>query len=250
MKILVPVKRVVDYNVKVRVKADGSGVELANVKMSMNPFDEIAVEEAIRLKEKGFATGEIVAVSIGPDKAAETIRTALAMGADRGILVKTDDHVEPLAVAKMLKALIEVEKPDLVIMGKQAIDDDSNQTGQMLAALLGWPQGTFASNVAVAGGKVSVTREVDGGLQTVELSLPAVVTTDLRLNEPRYASLPNIMKAKKKPIDEKTPADLGVSTAPRLKVVKTAEPSSRKAGVKVGSVGELVQKLKNEAGVI
>jgi electron transfer flavoprotein beta subunit len=250
MKILVPVKRVVDYNVKVRVKADGSGVELANVKMSMNPFDEIAVEEAIRLKEKGFATGEIVAVSIGPDKAAETIRTALAMGADRGILVKTDDHVEPLAVAKMLKALIEVEKPDLVIMGKQAIDDDSNQTGQMLAALLGWPQGTFASNVAVAGGKVSVTREVDGGLQTVELSLPAVVTTDLRLNEPRYASLPNIMKAKKKPIDEKTPADLGVSTAPRLKVVKTAEPSSRKAGVKVGTVGELVQKLKNEAGVI
>ncbi len=250
MKILVPVKRVVDYNVKVRVKADGSGVELANVKMSMNPFDEIAVEEAIRLKEKGVATGDIVAVSIGPDKAAETIRTALAMGADRGILVKTDDHVEPLAVAKMLKALIEVEKPDLVIMGKQAIDDDSNQTGQMLAALMGWPQGTFASNVAVAGGKVAVTREVDGGLQTVELSLPAVVTTDLRLNEPRYASLPNIMKAKKKPIDEKTPADLGVSTAPRLKVVKTTEPSSRKAGVKVGSVGELVQKLKNEAGVI
>jgi len=250
MKILVPVKRVVDYNVKVRVKADGSGVELANVKMSMNPFDEIAVEEAIRLKEKGVATGDIVAVSIGPDKAAETIRTALAMGADRGILVKTDDHVEPLAVAKMLKALIEVEKPDLVIMGKQAIDDDSNQTGQMLAALLGWPQGTFASNVAVAGGKVAVTREVDGGLQTVELSLPAVVTTDLRLNEPRYASLPNIMKAKKKPIDEKTPADLGVSTAPRLKVVKTTEPSSRKAGIKVGSVGELVQKLKNEAGVI
>jgi len=250
MKILVPVKRVVDYNVKVRVKADGSGVELANVKMSMNPFDEIAVEEAIRLKEKGVATGDIVAVSIGPDKAAETIRTALAMGADRGILVKTDDHVEPLAVAKMLKALIEVEKPDLVIMGKQAIDDDSNQTGQMLAALLGWPQGTFASNVAVAGGKVAVTREVDGGLQTVELSLPAVVTTDLRLNEPRYASLPNIMKAKKKPIDEKTPADLGVSTAPRLKVVKTTEPSSRKAGIKVGSVGELVQKLTNEAGVI
>jgi electron transfer flavoprotein beta subunit len=250
MKVLVPVKRVVDYNVKVRVKADGSGVELANVKMSMNPFDEIAVEEAIRLKEKGVATGEIVAVSIGPDKAAETIRTALAMGADRGILVKTDDAVEPLAVAKMLKEIVEAEKPDLVVMGKQAIDDDSNQTGQMLAALLGWPQGTFASKVEIAGGKARVTREVDGGLQTVELSLPAIVTTDLRLNEPRYASLPNIMKAKKKPIDEKTPESLGVSTAPRLKVVKTAEPSSRKAGVKVGSVADLVGKLKNEAGVI
>ena len=250
MKVLVPVKRVVDYNVKVRVKADGTGVELANVKMSMNPFDEIAVEEAIRLKEKGVATGDIVAVSIGPDKAAETIRTALAMGADRGILVKTDDHVEPLAVAKILKAIVEAEKPDLVVMGKQAIDDDSNQTGQMLAALLGWPQGTFASKVVVAGGKVAVTREVDGGLQTVELALPAIVTTDLRLNEPRYASLPNIMKAKKKPIEEKTPADFGVSTAPRLKVVKTSEPSSRKAGVKVGSVAELVSKLRNEAGVL
>jgi electron transfer flavoprotein beta subunit len=250
MKILVPVKRVVDYNVKIRVKADGSGVELANVKMSMNPFDEIAVEEAIRLKEKGVATGDIVAVSIGPDKAAETIRTALAMGADRGILVKTDAVVEPLAVAKILKAIVEAEKPDLVVLGKQAIDDDCNQTGQMLAALLGWPQGTFASKVEVAGGAVNVTREVDGGLQTVKLNLPAIVTTDLRLNEPRYASLPNIMKAKKKPLDEKTPGDYGVDVAPRLQVMKTAEPAARKAGGKVGSVAELVSKLKNEAGVL
>jgi electron transfer flavoprotein beta subunit len=250
MKILVPVKRVVDYNVKIRVKGDGSGVELANVKMSMNPFDEIAVEEAIRLKEKGVASGDIVAVSIGPDKAAEVIRTALAMGADRGILVKTDQTLEPLAVAKILKGIVEAEKADLVILGKQAIDDDCNQTGQMLAALLGWPQGTFASKVEIAGGEALVTREVDGGLQIVKLTLPAIVTTDLRLNEPRYASLPNIMKAKKKPLEEKTPADFGVDTAPRLKVLKTAEPPVRKAGGKVGSVAELVAKLKNEAGVI
>ncbi len=250
MKILVPVKRVVDYNVKIRVKADGSGVELANIKMSMNPFDEIAIEEAIRLKEKGFAKGEIVAVSIGPDKAAETIRTALAMGADRGILVKTDAVSEPLAVAKILKAIAEVEKPDLIILGKQAIDDDCNQTGQMLAALLGWAQGTFASKVEISGSDLSVTREVDGGLQTVKLTLPAIVTTDLRLNEPRYASLPNIMKAKKKPLDEKTPADFGVDMAPRLKVLKTTEPPQRKAGGKVGSVAELVAKLKDEAGVL
>lgn len=249
MKVLVPVKRVVDFNVKVRVKADGSGVELANVKMSMNPFDEIAVEEAIRLKEKGAAT-EIVAVSIGPQQAAETIRTALAMGADRGILVKTDGVTEPLAVAKILKGVVEEEKPGLVIMGKQAIDDDCNQTGQMLAALLGWPQGTFASKLTVEGSDVSVTREVDGGLQTVKLKGPAIITTDLRLNEPRYASLPNIMKAKKKPIADKTPADYGVDTAPRLEVVKTTEPSGRKAGVKVKSVAELVEKLKNEAGVL
>jgi electron transfer flavoprotein beta subunit len=249
MKVLVPVKRVVDFNVKVRVKADGSGVELANVKMSMNPFDEIAVEEAIRLKEKGAAT-EIVAVSIGPQQAAETIRTALAMGADRGILVKTDGVTEPLAVAKILKGVVEEEKPGLVIMGKQAIDDDCNQTGQMLAALLGWPQGTFASKLTIEGSDVSVTREVDGGLQTVKLKGPAIITTDLRLNEPRYASLPNIMKAKKKPIADKTPADYGVDTAPRLEVVKTSEPSGRKAGVKVKSVGELVEKLKNEAGVL
>ncbi|MHB2169463.1 electron transfer flavoprotein subunit beta/FixA family protein [Alsobacter sp. R-9] len=248
MKILVPVKRVVDYNVKIRVKADGSGVELANVKMSMNPFDEIAVEEAIRLKEAGKAT-EIVAVSIGPAQAAETIRTALAMGADRGVLVKTDGVVEPLAVAKILKGVVEAEQPGLVILGKQAIDDDCNQTGQMLAALLGWPQGTFASKVEL-GDTATVTREIDGGLQTVELKLPAIVTTDLRLNEPRYASLPNIMKAKKKPIDEKTPADYGVDVSPRLKVLKTAEPAGRKAGVKVGSVAELVGKLKNEAGVL
>jgi electron transfer flavoprotein beta subunit len=250
MKILVPVKRVVDYNVKIRVKADGTGVELANVKMSMNPFDEIAVEEALRLKEKGAATGEIVAVSIGPDKAAETIRTALAMGADRGVLVKTDAAVEPLAVAKLLQALVAEEKPDLVILGKQAIDDDCNQTGQMLAALLGWPQGTFASKIEIAGGEAEVTREVDGGLQTVRLKLPAVVTTDLRLNEPRYASLPNIMKAKKKPLAEKTPTDLGVDVAPRLKVLKTAEPPTRKAGGKVASVAELLGKLRNEAGVL
>lgn len=250
MKILVPVKRVVDYNVKIRVKADGSGVELANIKMSMNPFDEIAVEEAIRLKEKGVAKGEIVAVSIGPDKAAETIRTALAMGADRGILVKTDQLVEPLAVAKLLKAVAEAEKPDLIILGKQAIDDDCNQTGQMLAALLGWAQGTFASKLEVEGSELKVTREVDGGLQTVKFKLPAIVTTDLRLNEPRYASLPNIMKAKKKPLDEKAPGDLGVDIAPRLNVLKTAEPPVRKAGGKVASVAELVSKLKTEAGVL
>jgi electron transfer flavoprotein beta subunit len=249
MKILVPVKRVVDYNVKIRVKPDGSGVDLANVKMSMNPFDEIAVEEAIRLKEAGKAT-EIVAVSIGPQQASETIRTALAMGADRGILVKTDTTVEPLAVAKILKALVEAEKPGLVILGKQAIDDDSNQTGQMLAALLGWPQGTFASKLAIDDDAILVTREVDGGLQTVKLKSPAIVTTDLRLNEPRYASLPNIMKAKKKPIDEKAPGDVGVDISPRLEVLKTVDPPGRKAGVKVGSVAELVAKLKNEAGIL
>jgi electron transfer flavoprotein beta subunit len=249
MKILVPVKRVVDYNVKIRVKADGSGVDLANVKMSMNPFDEIAVEEAIRLKEAGKAS-EIIAVSVGPQQAQETIRTALAMGADRGILVKTDDLTEPLTVAKILKGIAEAEGVQLVICGKQAIDDDANQTGQMLSALLGWSQGTFASKVSPEGGTLSVTREVDGGLQTVELKMPAVVTTDLRLNQPRYASLPNIMKAKKKPLDEKTPADYGVDTAPRLKVLKTVEPSGRKAGVKVKSVAELVDKLKNEAGVL
>jgi electron transfer flavoprotein beta subunit len=249
MKILVPVKRVIDFNVKVRVKSDGSGVELANVKMSMNPFDEIAVEEAIRLKEAGKAT-EIVCVSIGPAQAAETIRTGLAMGADRGILVKTDATVEPLAVAKILKAIVDEEKPGLVIMGKQAIDDDSNQTGQMLAALLNWPQGTFASKLVIEGSDILVTREVDGGLQTVKLKGPAIVTTDLRLNEPRYASLPNIMKAKKKPIDEKTPETYGVDIKPRLEILKTVEPGGRKAGVKVGSVAELVEKLKNEAGVL
>jgi electron transfer flavoprotein beta subunit len=249
MKILVPVKRVVDYNVKIRVKPDGSGVELANVKMSMNPFDEIAVEEAIRLKEQGKAT-EIVAVSIGPAQAAETIRTALAMGADRGILVKTDQPVEPLSVAKLLRKVVEQESPQLVILGKQAIDDDSNQTGQMLAALLGSPQGTFASQVALGDGTVDVTREVDGGLQTVGLKLPAIVTTDLRLNEPRYASLPNIMKAKKKPLDETSPEALGVEVASRLKVLKTVEPGGRKAGVKVANAAELVNKLKTEAGVL
>jgi electron transfer flavoprotein beta subunit len=249
MKILVPVKRVVDYNVKIRVKSDGSGIELANVKMSMNPFDEIAVEEALRLKEAGKAT-EIVVVSIGPAQAAETIRTGLAMGADRGILVKHDGTVEPLAVAKILKAVVEVEAPGLVIMGKQAIDDDCNQTGQMLAALLGWGQGAFASKVELSENSVDVTREVDGGLQTVGLKLPAVVTTDLRLNEPRYASLPNIMKAKKKPIDEKTPADFGVDVTPRLTVLKTSEPAGRKAGVKVADVAELVLKLKSEAGIL
>jgi electron transfer flavoprotein beta subunit len=249
MKILVPVKRAVDKDVKIRVKTDGSGVELANVKMSMNPFDEIAVEEALRLKEAGKAS-EIVAVSIGTAQAAETIRTALAMGADRGILVKAEGTVEPLAVAKILKAIASAEQPGLVIMGKQAIDDDSNQTGQMLAALLGWPQGTFASKVTLDGEALMVTREVDGGLQTVKLKLPAIVTTDLRLNEPRYASLPNIMKAKKKPIDEKTAADYGVDVKPRLEVVKTTEPPVRKAGVKVKSVAELVDKLKNEAGAI
>jgi electron transfer flavoprotein beta subunit len=249
MKVLVAVKRVVDYNVKIRVRPDGSGVELANVKMSMNPFDEIAVEEALRLREAGQAS-EIVAVSIGPAQAAETIRTALAMGADRGILVRTEQAVEPLAVAKILKGVVEQEQPGLVILGKQAIDDDMNATGQMLAALLGWPQGTFASKVALADGGVDVTREVDGGLQTVSLRLPAVVTTDLRLNEPRYASLPNIMKAKKKPIDEKTPADYGVDIAPRLKVLATTEPAARQAGARVGSVAELVSKLKTEAGVL
>jgi len=249
MKILVPVKRVVDYNVKIRVKPDGSGVELANVKMSMNPFDEIAVEEALRQKEAGKAS-EVIAVSIGPAQAAETLRTALAMGADRGILVKTDAIVEPLAVAKILKGVIALEQPGLVILGKQAIDDDCNQTGQMLGALTGWGQGSFASKVVISDGSAQVTREVDGGLQTVELKLPAIVTTDLRLNEPRYASLPNIMKAKKKPIDEKSPADFGVDVTPRLKVLKTVEPSGRKAGLKVKSVAELVAKLKDEAGVI
>ena len=249
MKLLVPVKRAIDKDVKIRVKADGSGVELGNVKMSMNPFDEIAVEEAIRLKEAGKAT-EIVAVSIGTAQAAETIRTALAMGADRGILVKVDGIVEPLAVAKILKGVVEAEQPGLVILGKQAIDDDCNQTGQMLAALLGWPQGTFASKVVIDGDAVVVTREVDGGLQTVRLKTPAIVTTDLRLNEPRYASLPNIMKAKKKPIADKTPADYGVDTAPRLEVLKTTEPPVRKAGAKVGSVAELISKLKNEAGIL
>src|SRR3712207_3537308 len=246
MKILVPVKRVVDYNVKIRVKADGSGVKTANVKMSMNPFDEIAVEEAIRLKEAGKAT-EIVAVSLGAQACQETLRTALAMGADRAILVLTEAELQPLAVAKALKALVEKEQPQLVILGKQAIDDDCNQTGQMLAALLDWPQGTFASKVVPGDGTVTVTREIDGGLETVELTLPAVVTADLRLNEPRYASLPNIMKAKKKPIDTLTPEALGVDVAPRLKTLKTVEPGGRKAGVKVGSVGELVQKLKVEA---
>jgi electron transfer flavoprotein beta subunit len=249
MKILVPVKRVVDYNVKVRVKADGSGVETANVKMSMNPFDEIAVEEAVRLKEKG-AAAEIVAVSIGPAAAAEQIRTALAMGADRGILVEHDGTVEPLAVAKLLKALVGREEPRLIIMGKQAIDDDMNATGQMLAALLGWAQGTFASKVAVAGEEVQVTREVDGGLETLGLALPAIVTADLRLNEPRYASLPNIMKARKKPIETVKPADLSVDPAPRLTVVKVEEPPRRQAGQKVASVAELVAKLRDEAKVI
>ncbi|MFN4141009.1 electron transfer flavoprotein subunit beta/FixA family protein [Aestuariivirga sp.] len=248
MKVLVAVKRVVDYNVKIRVKADGSGVELANVKMSMNPFDEIGVEEAVRLKESGKAT-EVVAVSIGPAQAQETLRTALAMGADRAILVKTDDLVEPLAVAKVLKGVVESEKPEIVILGKQAIDDDCNQTGQMLAALLGWPQATFTSKLEPGAGEAQITREIDGGLQMLKVKLPAVVTTDLRLNQPRYASLPNIMKAKKKPLDEKTPADYGVDTAPRLKVVKTEEPPKRQAGIKVGSPAELVAKLK-EAGAI
>ncbi|MGY3236210.1 electron transfer flavoprotein beta subunit [Bradyrhizobium sp. USDA 4472] len=249
MKVLVPVKRVVDYNVKVRVKGDGSGVELANVKMSMNPFDEIAVEEALRLKEAGKAT-EVVVVSIGPAQASETIRTGLAMGADRGILVKAEGTVEPLAVAKILKKVADEEQPGLIILGKQAIDDDSNQTGQMLAALLGWSQATFASKLEVDGSDFKVTREVDGGLQTVKLKGPAIVTTDLRLNEPRYASLPNIMKAKKKPIAEKTVADYGVDVAARLEVLKTTEPAGRKAGVKVKDVAELVSKLKNEAGVL
>jgi electron transfer flavoprotein beta subunit len=252
MKVLVPVKRVIDYNVKVRVKADGSGVDLANVKMSMNPFDEIAVEEAIRLKEAGKAD-EIVAVSVGVKQAQETLRTALAMGADRAILVVAADDVhqdiEPLAVAKILKAIVDEEKPGLVLCGKQAIDNDMNATGQMLAALLGWSQATFASEVSVDGDKATVTREVDGGLQTISVAMPAVITVDLRLNEPRYASLPNIMKAKKKPLDEKTAADLGVDVTPRLTVLKTAEPAARAAGIKVGSVDELVTKLK-DAGVV
>jgi len=243
MKILVPVKRVIDYNVKPRVKADGSGVDLANVKMSMNPFDEIAVEEALRLREKGVAT-EVIVVSIGPAKATETLRTGLAMGADRAIHVATEDEVEPLAVAKILKAIADAEAPGLVILGKQAIDDDSNQTGQMLAALMGRPQGTFANAITVEGDRVVVKREVDGGLETVSLALPAIVTTDLRLNEPRYASLPNIMKAKSKPMDAKTPADYGLDTAPRLKTLKVTEPPVRQAGVKVADVDELVAKMK------
>ena len=248
MKVLVAVKRVVDYNVKIRVKADGSGVELANVKMSMNPFDEIGVEEAVRLKESGKAT-EVVAVSIGPAQAQETLRTALAMGADRAILIKTDELVEPLSVAKLLKGVVDAEKPEIVILGKQAIDDDCNQTGQMLAALLGWAQATFTSKLEPGAGEAAITREIDGGLQMLKVKLPAVVTTDLRLNQPRYASLPNIMKAKKKPLDEKTPADYGVDVSPRLKVVKTEEPPKRQAGIKVGSPAELVAKLK-EAGAL
>jgi electron transfer flavoprotein beta subunit len=249
MKVLVPVKRVVDYNVKVRVKPDGSGVDLANVKMSMNPFDEIAVEEALRLREAGKAS-TVVAVSIGPAQAVDTIRSALSMGADEGILVESDGPLEPLAVAKLLKAIVDAEQPGLVILGKQAIDDDCNQTGQMLAALLGWGQGTFASKIVIDDKTVDVTREVDGGLQTVTLNLPAIVTTDLRLNEPRYPTLPNIMKAKKKTIVTKTPADLGVDVAPRLTVLKTVEPPLRKAGVKVASAAELVSRLADEAGVI
>jgi electron transfer flavoprotein beta subunit len=254
MKVLVPVKRVLDYNLKVRVKPDGSGVDLSNLKMSINPFCEIAVEEAVRMKEGGGghaagAATEVIAVSIGPEQAQETLRNALAIGADRGILVKADGEVEPLAVAKLLKAVIEAEKPDLVILGKQAIDDDNNATGQMLAALLDWPQATFASKIVLQDGKATVTREVDGGLQTVALATPAIVTTDLRLNEPRYASLPNIMKAKKKPIDESTPEALGVNIAPRLTVVRTTEPGGRKAGIKVASAGDLVGRLK-DAGVI
>ena len=249
MKVLVPVKRVVDYNVKIRVKPDGSGVELNNVKMSMNPFDEIAVEEALRLREGGLAE-EVVVVSIGPEKAQETIRTGLAMGADRGILVKTDERTEPLSVAKILKGVVDEEEPRLVILGKQAIDDDANQTGQMLAALLGWPQATFASKLTIDGEEAKVTREVDGGLQTLAFQLPLIVTTDLRLNEPRYASLPNIMKAKKKPMDVKEPADYGVDVSPRLEVVRTEEPPKREAGIMVGSVEELVDKLKNAEGVI
>jgi len=249
LKILVPVKRVVDYNVKVRVKADGTGVELANVKMSMNPFDEIAVEEAVRLKEAGIAT-EVVAVSCGLAACQETLRTAMALGADRAVLVETDAELQPLAVAKLLKALVDKEQPKLVILGKQAIDDDANQTGQMLAALLGWPQATFASKVAIAGETARVTREVDGGLETVEIGLPAVVTTDLRLNEPRYATLPNIMKAKKKPLETVKPTDLGVDVTPRLTTLKVVEPPKRQAGIRVADVAELVAKLKNEAKVI
>ena len=249
MKVLVPVKRVIDYNVKVRVKADQTGVETANVKMSMNPFDEIAVEEAVRLQESGTAT-EIVAVSIGSQQCQETIRTALAMGADRGILIESDDEVEPLAVAKLLKAVVDKESPELVILGKQAIDDDSNQTGQMLAALLGWGQATFASKLDIEGGSANVTREIDGGLETIKVTMPCIVTTDLRLNEPRYASLPNIMKAKKKPIEQMAPGDLGVDTAPRLTTLKVVEPPKREAGVRVEDVAQLVDKLKNEAKVI
>ncbi|TBW02063.1 electron transfer flavoprotein subunit beta/FixA family protein [Azotobacter chroococcum] len=249
MKILTALKRVVDYNVKVRVKADGSGVDLANVKMSMNPFCEIAVEEAVRLKERGIAT-EIVAVSVGPAQAQEQLRTALALGADRAILIETDEELGSLAVAKLLKAVVDKEQPQLVITGKQAIDSDNNQTGQMLAALTGYAQGTFASKVEVAGGQLKVTREIDGGLQTLELALPAIVTTDLRLNEPRYASLPNIMKAKKRPLETVKPADLGVSVASTLKTLKVEAPAERQAGIKVGSVAELVEKLKNEAKVI
>ncbi len=249
MKVLVPVKRVVDHNVKIRVKADGSGVDLANVKMSMNPFDEIAVEEAVRLKEAGTAS-EIVAVSVGPAQAQDVLRTALAMGADRAILILAEGPVEPLSVAKLLAAVTREEAPGLVILGKQAIDDDCNQTGQMLSALLGWSQGTFASKIEIAGERAKVTREVDGGLQAIDIALPAVVTADLRLNEPRYASLPNIMKAKKKPLDQKSPADFGVEIAPRLKVLRVEEPAERAAGVKVGSVAELLDKLRNEAAVI
>ena len=249
MKILVPIKRVVDYNVKIRVKSDGSGVDLANVKMSMNPFDEIAVEEAVRLKEAGKAE-EIVTVSIGPKKTQETLRTALAMGADRAIHIVSDEGIEPLAAAKLLKAVVEEENPGMVILGKQAIDDDCNQTGQMLAALLGWPQGTFAYKLELEGEKAVVTREIDGGLQTVSLNLPAIVTTDLRLNEPRYASLPNIMKAKKKPLEEKELASYGIDTALRQTIITTTEPAAREAGVKVETVAELVDKLKNEAGVL
>jgi electron transfer flavoprotein beta subunit len=249
MKVLVPVKRVIDANVKPRVKPDGSGVDLTNTKMAMNPFDEIAVEEAIRLKEAGKAE-EIVLVSIGPAQAQDTIRTGLAMGADRGILVQVEGQAEPLAVAKLLKGVVEAEEPGLVILGKQAIDDDANQTGQMLAALLGWAQGTFASKIELADGSINVTREVDGGLQTVTLKMPAIITTDLRLNQPRYASLPNIMKAKKKPVETKTAADYGVDTTPRLEVLETVEPPKRQAGVKVTSVADLLDKLKNEAGVL
>jgi electron transfer flavoprotein beta subunit len=249
MKVLVAVKRVIDANVKVRVKGDSTGVETANVKMSMNPFDEIAVEEAVRMLESGTAS-EVVAVSMGEAKCTETIRTALAMGADRGIHVETDAELQPLAVAKLLNAVVEREKPDLVILGKQAIDDDCSQTGQMLAALLGWSQGTFASKIAIDGGTATVTREVDGGLETVALTMPAVVTTDLRLNEPRYASLPNIMKAKKKPIDALTPDELGVDVTPHLKILKVTEPPPRQGGGKVADVAELIDKLKNEAGVI
>lgn len=249
MKVLVPIKRVVDYNVKIRVKSDNSGVELDNVKMSMNPFDEIAVEEAIRLKEAGTVS-EIIVLSIGPQQSQETIRTALAMGADRGILIKTDELVEPLNVAKLIKAVSDEENPEIIILGKQAIDDDSNQTGQMLSALLGWSQGTFASELKISDGKINVIREVDGGLQTINLKLPSVITTDLRLNEPRYASLPNIMKAKKKPIEEKSPEDYGIEISSMLEVIKVSEPAQREAGIKVETVEELVDKLKNEAGVI